>query len=356
MNLETIRQTFDELNLDALLVTEPTNRRYFSGFTGSAGSLLITKSQAFLITDFRYYEQACKEAPDFELIKQDTILSELLPYVFKQYHIKRLGIESEHITLATYEDLFSTMQDITIIPTRDVLTNLRALKSDRDLALLQKAIDITDEAYTYAETYIKPGLSEKEVASELQQFVQERGADRMGFIIVSGGANGAMPHASPTDRLFKNGDAVVLDMGAQVEGYTADLTRSFVLGTPSDFYTTIYELVLSAQEAAITQIKPGMTGKQADALSRKIISDAGYEEAFGHGLGHGVGFLGLNKPFLSHRRAESEELLLPGMVFTIEPGIYLPNQFGVRIEDIVLLTEQGCRCLSHAAKKIAINP
>ncbi|MCP4519512.1 MAG: aminopeptidase P family protein, partial [Delftia sp.] len=226
---------------------------------------------------------------------------------------------------------------------------IRAIKDEDELAKLQQAIGLTDAAYAHIAGFMQPGMTEREVAWELECFMRTHGAEKVSFVTVAAGPNGAMPHATPSDRPIQVGDPVVMDIGALVDGYTSDLTRTIALGEAVGRYREVYEIVLQAQQAALRGIRPGMTGREADALARDVIKEAGYEDEFGHGLGHGVGLVVHEQPRMSHR--QEKEVLRAGMVFTVEPGIYLPGEFGVRIEDVALLREDGPQVLSQAAKE-----
>ena len=309
-----------------------------------------------LATDFRYYEQVERQAPDFQLVKLAGQLVAVLPDVVTDLGIHRLGFESDNVTVALYNDLLTALPDnVELVTTSNVVEALRASKDENELPSLQQAIDITDAAYAHITEFIQPGMTERQVAWEIERLMRSAGAENTSFaVIVAAGPNGAMPHARPSDRPIETSDPVVIDMGALVDGYHADLTRTFVLGTPRDRYLQVYEIVRQAQEASLQGIHAGMTGREADAIARTIIKDAGYGEQFGHGLGHGVGLVIHEKPWLSHKD-RGENLLRPGMVFSIEPGIYLPGEFGVRIEDLALLREDGLQALSHAVKEPVLN-
>jgi Xaa-Pro aminopeptidase len=352
MRLEKLRKKLSDENLDAILVTNAANRRYMSGFTGSAGTLVISQDHALLATDFRYFERVEKESPAFELAQVTTKFTDLLPDLVDKVACQRLGFESENVTFALHQQLSDVLPDgVELVPTTDVVEEIRAEKDDGELTSLQRAIDLTDAAYAHIAASVQPGMTEREVAWELESFMRTNGASELAFSLqVGSGPNGAMPHASLSDRKIEIGVPIVIDMGAVVEGYRSDLTRTFALGEASEEYLGIYEIVRQAHGTAVQGVRPGMTGKEADALARDVIEKAGYGEKFGHGLGHGVGLVIHERPWLSHRRDGGKDELRAGMVFTIEPGIYLPGEFGVRLEDIVILQEDGAQPLSHAPK------
>jgi Xaa-Pro aminopeptidase len=309
-----------------------------------------------LATDFRYYEQVERQSPGFELVKLTSRLLAALPEVVTDLDIHRLGFESDNLTVALYNDLLAALPEgVELVTMSNVVEDIRVLKEENELPSLQQAIELTDATYAHITEFIQPGMTERQVAWEIERFMRSSGAENVSFpVIVAAGPNGAMPHARPSDRPIEASDPIVIDMGALVNGYHADLTRTFALDTPSERYLEVYDIVLQAQKASLQGIQAGMTGKEADAIARTIIEKAGFGEQFGHGLGHGVGLVIHEQPSLSqHERGEN--VLRSGMVFSIEPGIYLPGEFGVRIEDLALLDEDGLQTLSHAGKDAVLN-
>jgi Xaa-Pro aminopeptidase len=361
MRLAKLREKLADEGLDAILITTPANRRYMSGFTGSAGALIVSRDRAVLATDFRYYEQVEKQAPQFELAKVKEKLADLLPDLTSDMDIRRLGFESKDLTVALHGQLGDALADavksdgvrsdgVEFVATSDIVEELRIVKDETELAALRQAIAVGDAGYAHIADFMQPGMTERQVAWELESFMRTRGAEKVAFdIIVAAGPNGAMPHARPSDRPIQAGEPVVMDLGAVVDGYHSDLTRTVVLGKADERYRQVYDIVLQAQQAALQGIRPGMTGQEADAIARGIIAEAGYGDAFGHGLGHGVGLVVHEKPGVG--RLSDKDVLQPGMVFSVEPGIYLPGEFGVRIEDLVVLGENGPHVLSQAAKE-----
>ena len=351
--LDRLTARFPEKELDALLISAPENRRYLSGFTGSAGYLFITPERAVLITDSRYTEQATNQAPDFQVIQVrggwDWLLEQL-----KETGVKRVGFESRDMTVATYNSLVDAVRDdsalsqVSMIATAEIPEEGRVFKDQRELALLQKAIDASDAAMEAVCPTITAGMTEREVAWRMQMAMRDFGADGISFdTIVASGPNGAMAHHRPSDRIIQQGEPIVIDMGAIVEGYCSDITRTVVVGEPDETFNKIYDIVLGAQLTAINMVKPGMTGEDCDDLSRAVIAEAGYGDNFGHSLGHGVGLAVHEHPRVSPR---SPDKLEPNMVFTVEPGIYLTGWGGIRIEDIVVLGDDGAKVLSKAGK------
>ena len=351
--LDQLLTLLPEKELDGVLISVPENRRYFSGFTGSAGHLLITQDRAVLATDSRYTEQATSQAPDFNVLQVRSGWAWLLE-LLKETGIKRLGFESRDMTVATYNALLEAVKedgdltDVSLIATTEVGDEQRVFKDKQELALLQRAIDASDAAMEAVCPTIRDGMTEKEVAWRMEVAMRENGADGLSFdTIVAAGPNGAMAHHSPSETVIQTGQPIVIDMGAKVGGYCSDITRTVVVGEPDDTFRKIYDIVLGAQLTAINTVKAGMTGEECDGLSRSVIDEAGYGDNFGHSLGHGVGLQVHENPRVGPR---SPDTLKPEMVFTVEPGIYVTGWGGVRIEDIVVLKEEGATPLSKASK------
>ncbi len=353
--LTDLRQVMQQEELDAMLVSSDENRRYMSGFTGSAGYLLISPTDAVLATDFRYVEQAEQQAPEFRIERITS--GGWLPGIAKEAGASRVGFESEDVTVARHSAMEKSISEsdvageVSLVETADLLERMRGTKDQGEIELLTRAIEITDQAIEQVQPSVKPGVTEGEVAWELEKAMREGGAEAMAFdIIVGTGPNGAMAHHRADGTVIREGDAVVIDMGAQYEGYCADLTRTVLVGEPDETFWKVYNTVLEAQLAAEEQITAGMTGTEADAIARDVISDAGFEENFGHSLGHGVGLAVHEYPVLG---TKSEDVLEDGMVFTVEPGIYLSGWGGVRIEDVVVLENGRPRVISKARKLTA---
>jgi Xaa-Pro aminopeptidase len=350
MRLTKLREALTTEGLDAILITQPENRRYLSGFTGSTGVLLISQDQAVLATDFRYYEQVEKQAPDFRLAKVTARFETLLPELIQQVGAKAVGFESAHLTVDQHQKWQKVAEGFELVPTRELVEKIRAVKDEDELGKIRKAIALSDEALAHIADFIEPGMTEKEVAWELEVFMRTRGAERLAFdTIVGSGPNGAMPHATVSERVIQAGEPIVIDMGAVIDGYHSDLTRTICAGRADDKFREIHAIVLEAQLTAERDIRPGMQGKQADGIARQVIEQAGYGENYGHGLGHGVGLAVHEKPGVGRL---SEDVLEPGMVFTVEPGIYLPGWGGVRIEDIVVMREDGVEVLTQVSKAV----
>jgi Xaa-Pro aminopeptidase len=346
--LTLVRDAIAQQGCDALLVSEPDNRRYLSGFTGSAGVLVIDQEHAFLATDFRYYEQVKMQSPDFTLVEITDSTEAALARLVGDLGLKRIAFESHVVTVQLFEAWRAAMSQVEWVPTRGTVEEARQTKDEGELGRIQEAVRIADGALVHVMDWLKPGTTEREVAWEIEVHMRTHGAEQLSFTtIVASGPNGAMAHAVTSDRAIQAGDPVVIDMGARYEGYCSDLTRSFCLGHASDEYRRIWDVVLRAQHAAEAAIVPAMPGAEADAVARNIIYGAGYEGKFGHGLGHGVGLAIHEKP---RAGVTSQDVLQIGTVVTVEPGIYIPGWGGVRIEDMVVVTAEGCRVLTGAPK------
>lgn len=346
--LDLARDKFDEWEVDGILITTPANRRWLTGFTGSAGRLLVTRDKAILATDSRYWTQLTQQAPHIGLFSMRDNPSDTADFLALG-DAKRLGIEANAMPLAEFRSL-EKLDDYDWVALSSPVDVLRQIKTADELAIIQAAARITDLAMTEVPAMVRLGMTEAELAWLLERAMREAGADAMAFdIIVASGPNAALPHHHPGNRQLQAGDALIIDMGAAVNGYKSDLTRSFFLGsTATDEYWEIYSTVLAAQTATIDNLRAGMTGKAADALARDVIAAAGYGDRFGHGLGHGVGLDIHEEPRLS--RLRETETIPAGSVVTVEPGIYIPDFAGVRIEDLLVVEEDGVTVLSHAPK------
>ena len=346
--LSAIRACFDEWQVDALLLSSPANRRWASGFTGSAAQLLISRQRAVLATDSRYWERAAAEAPAYEIFQMRDEKDAMANFLALA-GAKCIGIEAAHVTLARQAAL-DKHEEMTWVPLAATVESLRAVKSADELAAIRAAARLTDATVAQVPQLARPGVSERAVAWELEKFMREAGAEATAFdIIVASGPHSALPHHHPGERLLQAGDMVIVDLGAQLDGYKSDLTRTFYLGeTPDDAFWSLYNTVEQAHGAAIAGIRPGVTGKDVDALARDLITAAGHGDHFGHGTGHGVGLEIHEEPRFS--RLAEKTIIPAGAVMTVEPGIYLPGFGGVRIEDLLLVTPDGAEYLSAAPK------
>jgi Xaa-Pro aminopeptidase len=350
--LEGIRDILEVKGLDALLITNGRNRQYVSGFVGSTGTLLITQTEALLITDFRYVEQASKQTSGFEIIKSNgwTWLSQTIT----KLGLKTIGFESTDLSVHSFEKLKEAVVQIKLnpnpilVPTVDIVETLRTVKATEEISEMQHSIDISDRAMDSVCPTIHAGLTEREVAWRMEKAMRDYGADSTSFdTIVARGPNSAMPHHRASDDVIHLGDPLVIDMGALRNGYCSDITRTIFIGDPDPEFKQIYDIVLAAQLTAIETIQPGMTGETGDNLARTVLNEAGYGDNFGHSLGHGIG---LDVHELPRLGPNSQDILSENMIFSVEPGIYISGLGGVRIEDLVVLTKDGAKQLSKARK------
>lgn len=348
--LSKLRESMQRDHYEAILVTHPENRAYLSNFNGTSGWLLITVEQAFLITDFRYYEQAALQAPDFELIRQSESLENTLKELLILRNVSQVGFEQDNLTYAQAISLMSQNPQCVFIPLTGYIESLRMVKTTEELAKMQAAADISERTFLHMLDFIHAGLSEREVALEMERFMREQGADGLAFeIIAASGPRASLPHGQPTERILQNGDFFTLDYGAKYQGYCSDMTRTMVIGAASEEQEKVYQIVLNAHMKTLAAVKPGILGKDLDQIARAVITEAGYGEYFGHGLGHGVGRNVHEAPSCGKA---GNTVLLPGHVITIEPGIYIPQWGGVRIEDMVVVTETGYRNFNHTSKAL----
>ena len=363
--LERIRAALEEARLDALMISVPgeenlggESRYYTSGFTGSAGVVVVTRDSAVIAADFRYTEQAERESEPrgFKVYAALGGRTEWFPKFVADTGIaaKRVGLATSDMTYAGRLSLTKLSRPLAVaerpkwVPAPNIIGKLRVVKDAEELGLLQRAIDISDSAFEQLERQIEPEMTELEAAEHFAANVKAAGGDDISFeTIVAGGPNGAMPHAHPTASALGKGRPIVIDMGAKSGGYCSDLTRTVVIGKPDAKFHEIYDIVFEAQQAAIEGVEVGMRADAAHQLAQDVIDRAGYGERFGHGLGHGVGLAVHEDPYLGK---SGRDTLEEGMVFTIEPGIYIPGWGGVRIEDIVVLENGKASVLSKARK------
>jgi Xaa-Pro aminopeptidase len=349
--LRKLRKLIAEKGLDALLISQPENLRYLCGFTGS-GWLLISQRNAILALDFLYVEQAKGESPDFEIVQIKQDLHYWLPGLVFDLGWRKFGFEANLISYDGYQKLSEAITskqiNLELVPTTGIVEQLRSIKELEELVLITKAVELADAAFQQAKAIVRPGIREKEAAWEIEKILRQKGSEGVPFeIIVASGPNSALPHARPTDKTICSGEPVIIDMGARINGYCSDLSRTLFLGRPNKTFQEIYDIVLKAQTTAMEGTKSEMAASEADQLARTVIQQAGYGDAFGHGLGHGVGLAVHEFPRLG---LSSSDSLADGMVFTIEPGIYLAGQGGVRIEDMVVLENGKARVITKATQ------
>lgn len=353
MRLTKVRETLPQHNLDAILISQRENRRYLSGFTGSSGWLIVTANRALLATDFRYFEQVARQAPTFELAKIESQFSDLLPGLMADLQVQRLGFEGQHLTVDQLYRWSQETGNVEWVPLKETVEALRAVKEAAEIEALRRAVALTDAAFAHFLETLRPGMTEREAAWEMEAYMRTGGASRVAFdLIVAAGPNGALPHAQAGDHAIQPGEPIVVDIGCVLDGYCSDMTRTFCLGQPSPEYLEVWELVLQAQQATEATIRAGLSGVEADAVARTVIDQAGYGEHFGHGLGHGVGLAVHEGPRASRT---SQDTLKAGMSLTIEPGIYLPGRFGVRLEDLVIIHEDGIEILTNTPKMPVVD-
>jgi Xaa-Pro aminopeptidase len=348
--LASTRKAMRTNRLDGMIVTGLANVRFLCGYSGSSGLLWITRHASVFFTDFRYQEQAKREVKASQkVIIQKSLLDDLLatPSVAKA---RRIGYESGHLLCSQLDRLSKGIPAKRLVPTSGLMESARLVKDVGELHKIAKAASIADRAFSAIQKFIKPGVSERAVANQLDYYLKRFGADKPSFdSIVASGPNSALPHAQPGERRFRRGDFLVLDFGARHQGYCSDMTRTVCIGKPTDRHLEIYRLVHRSQAQGLRAVRPGVRGREADGAARAVIEGAGYGKYFGHGLGHGVGLEVHEGPRLGKT---SEDVLRPGHVVTVEPGVYLPGWGGVRIEDLVAVTERGCRVLSGSTKKL----
>lgn len=347
--IDRLRTRMQEQKLPALLVTTAKNVRYLANFTGSAGCVLLTASEKYFITDFRYTEQARNQAQGFTVrIHQQGIFHEVAQ-ILKDEGIQTLGIEADSMTVADFDNLKAQLPESDLVKTRGWIEKVREIKDPEEIALIKKACEITDGAFQHILTFIKPGVSEIQVANELEAYCKSQGASAMSFdTIVASGYRAAMPHGVASDKIIESGDIITLDFGCYYQGYSSDMTRTIGLGDVDPQLKEIYQIVLDAHLAVTQAAKPGISGADLDAVARDYISEKGYGDAFGHSTGHGLGLDVHEGPRVAYTNPEPLEV---NNVITNEPGIYIEGLGGVRIEDDLLLTEGGCQVLNSSPKE-----
>ncbi len=343
-----ILEILEQKECSAMLVSDPYNIRYLSGFSGGEGYLYISESRQCMIVDSRYTLWAEKEC-DMDVITIDKDFLRSIKMFVESDKADTILLEGKHLTYNQYKE-FEDNLPVSVKSLDDEIDMLRSVKDSEEIGYIREAEKIGDRAFSYILGELCTGITEKEIAYKLEMYMRTHGAEGLSFeVIAASGPNSASPHAMPSDRKLVSGDMLTMDFGCVYNGYCSDMTRTVVIGKASEKQKIVYDIVLCAQQYAIDNIRAGISGYDADAYARNIISEAGYGEYFGHGLGHSVGLFIHEEPRLSKK---SEDILVPGNVVTVEPGIYLPGEFGVRIEDVVVVNENGITNLTFSDKKL----
>ncbi len=345
-------QTMEAHHLDGILFTQLENIRYLCGFTGSDGALLLSPKGAYFLTDSRYWTQAEEEVKDCQIVhykkKLDGIASLIL-----DLNLKRVGVEGPSFALSSYQYLTKKIGNGTeLIALEEEIKNIRAIKDPQELSLIQTAIDLSTKSFSHIMQLLHEGAIEREVALEMEFFIKKKGAESTGFdIIIASGHRSALPHGRADHKRIEKGDFILIDFGLRLQGYHSDQTRTLICGQPTSEQAKIYQIVKEAHDFAIEAIRPGIPFCDIDRVARDHIQQQGYGDYFGHGLGHGIGLAVHEDPVVN---GENKGLIQEGMVFTVEPGIYIPNWGGVRIEDLILVTSQGAEVLTYLPRDLKI--
>jgi Xaa-Pro aminopeptidase len=349
--LETGAKNYLVLNVEA---SDRTNQRYLTGFSSTLGATIVLEDRVIFLTDSRYIEDAGDNLPEVELEKIDSRPVESTAEVLNDLGIEAVTVDENDISLKFYNELRDNLDGVELIQVDGVLKKLRETKNEGEIELHQKAADIADETFSHLVDFIEPGITERDVALELEFFMRKNGAESVSFPpIVAYGPQSAKPHAKPGDRVLDPGNLLLIDMGARYHGYCSDLTRTMFLGEPTSKVQEVYQIVLDAQLSGLEALGPGESAREVHEVTCDVIEGAGYGDRYDHGAGHGVGLEVHESPKLDDK---SDDTLEPGNVVTMEPGIYLPGWGGIRIEDMVRITEDGYARFSHAPKKRIINP
>lgn len=331
------------------LIANPNDVLWLSGFRGSSAALLLTPNRRELLTDFRYVEQARREAPGFEIVEVERGLLEGGAERVKKARVKKVAVQTSHLSADLFAMYRQKLAGVEVVSEGGILSRLRAVKDDGEIRLIADAVRAGEKVLEQVLPLVRAGMTEADLASELVYRFRKVGGETESFLpIVASGPNSSCPHHIPGSRKLKRGDLLKIDFGLRRAGYCSDMTRTFFVGKIGKKERALYDVVLAAQEAALSGARPGMTGQAIDALARDVIAKAGYADRFGHGLGHGIGLQVHEAPTISTKGTTPVE---PGMVFTVEPGVYLPGFGGVRIEDVVVVTETGARNLTRFPKE-----
>ncbi|MGN7407909.1 M24 family metallopeptidase [Sporosarcina sp. SAFN-010] len=350
--LDHLRTTLRTKQLDAIIVTNDQNRRYLTGFTGSAGTVVVTQTNAFLLVDFRYTQQAVDQSEDFEVREIDRkYLYETIQQLLDAESIQAVGFEQHHVTYYVYQQMTNKIS-AKLHPLANSVEDLRMIKTAKEIELIKKAAVISDNAFTHILNFIKPGVKEIEIANELDFHMRKNGASGAAFdMIIASGQRSALPHGVASEKVIEAGDMITLDFGAYYMGYRSDMTRTVAVGEPPEKLKEVYQIVHESLQRALDNMKAGIMGKEVDGYTRDFIKEKGYGDNYGHGVGHGIGLDIHENIFMS---TVSEDILEENMVLTVEPGIYIPGLGGVRIEDDVIITTDGVEIITHSPKELII--
>ncbi|MCQ2506965.1 MAG: aminopeptidase P family protein [Lachnospiraceae bacterium] len=350
-NIIKVRELLAKRNLDAVMITDEANLRYFSGFTGGTGIILIFAEKQYLFTDSRYTTAATNQAPDYEIVdpKNAGYGKVINEYLCEEKAVK-IGFEDQYTYVNRYNSFVKEFVGKELVALGNELDLMRSIKTVDELEKLEMAEHIGDLAFEGILNYIKPGLTELEIAAKLEYLLKTNGAEKLSFeTIIASGENSALPHAEPSERVIKHGDLLTMDFGCVYKGYCSDMTRTIVVGKANDKQKEIYDTVLEAQLKVLDMCKAGLAGKEYDKVARDYIYSKGYEGYFGHGLGHSVGLKIHEDPRFSML---CNTIIEPNTIMTVEPGIYIPGFGGVRIEDMICVTENGYINYAHSEKKL----
>lgn len=343
--IDKLREELKERKLESFIITDSLNRRYISRFTGSAGILLITQNKNFLIVDFRYIEQAKNEARGFK-VTASKAFDETIKEIIARERIRKIGFEENSITVHHFNRLRKILKKVKLFPTANIIERLREIKEEKEIECIKKAMEISLNSLNAILKLVKPGIREKDLELEFEYQIKKNGAQKSAFdLIIASGKRAALPHGVASNKKLKNKELIIFDIGANYLGYNSDLTRTFYLGTIGVKEKKIYNVVYQARERAISKVKDGIETNLVDSVARDFIKRHGYGKFFGHGLGHGIGLSVHELPSINLKKGE---FLKENMVVTIEPGIYIPDFGGVRIEDAVVVQKDGCELLSTA--------
>ena len=354
--LQRIAEIQTELSPNELvIISNDVNRRYFTGFPSSAGMLFITKSDASFYIDFRYFEKAKNKIDHCTVSLLENTEKALNAYIQK-HCVKKIYLETSYVpidVITAYQKMLPKGCEISLDPyINNKILEIRSIKTADEIKNIKEAQRLTDDTFSYILNHIKQGRTEREIMLDMEFYLRRQGSEGVSFdFIVVSGVNSSLPHGVPTNKVIENGDFITLDFGAVVNGYRSDMTRTVAIGNINESQQKVYETVLSAQKLALDQIKPGVVCKEIDQIAREYIYNSGYEGCFGHGLGHSVGLEIHENPSFNTR---DTTILRPGMVLTVEPGIYLEGQFGVRIEDMVYITENGFENVTKSIKDLIV--